>query len=87
MSTLRNVPEESADENGDRPSSMRVQSFLHRIDDGQKTARRTRFIGLGVATSIGGVAFLTAIGVVPVEAENIVLSASAVVAGLTLSRG
>jgi hypothetical protein len=33
------------------------------------------------------VALLTAMGIVPVEAENVVLSASAVVAGIALSKG
>lgn len=68
----------------DRPSFARVETFLSTIERRQKSARRARFVAAGVAAAIAGVAFLTAIGVVPVEAENVVLSASVVVAGLTL---
>ena len=80
-------PQESVERSSDHPSLMRVESYLNGIDDRRKTARRTRWVGMGVAAVIGGVAYLTAIGVVPVEAESFVLSASAVVAGLTLTKG
>jgi hypothetical protein len=87
MSTSDETIDESAEPIADRPSFMRVESFLDGIDDRRKAAYRTRWIGLGVAAAIGGVAYLTAIGIVPVEAENLVLSAGAVVAGLTLGKG
>ncbi len=70
----------------DRPSFMRVERFLGQIEDRRRQVRRTRWLALAVATVIGGVATLTAMGIVPVEAENAVLSASAVVAGFALSK-
>jgi hypothetical protein len=73
-------------ENTDRPSFMRVESFLGQIEERRRQARRTRWLAFAVATAIGAVATLTAMGVVPVEAENAVLSASAVVAGSALSK-
>ena len=76
----------SEDANGDRPSSARVKMFLEGIEEARSTARRTRWLGLGVAGVVGGVAVLTALGIVPVAAENVVLSASAIVAGFALSK-
>ncbi len=73
-------------EEGDRPSFMRVESFLGQIEERRQQVRRTRWIAFAVAAAIGGVATLTATGIVPVEAENVVLSASAVVAGLALTK-
>ncbi|MDB4937514.1 MAG: hypothetical protein JWP87_4486 [Labilithrix sp.] len=86
MATRNDAPVEIGEDDGDRPSSMRVESFLHGIEDRQNAARRTRWIAFAVAAAIGGVATLTAMGIVPVEAENAVLSASAVVAGYALSK-
>ena len=80
-------PQDSLEGDADRPSSARVEQFLEVIEQDRTTARRNRWVGLGVGVVIGGVAFLTAIGVVPVAAENLVLSASAVVAGFALSKG
>jgi hypothetical protein len=77
----------SGDENGDRPSLTRVEEFLEGIERKRSAARKARWVGLVVGVVIGGVALLTAIGVVPAAAENVVLSASAVVAGLGLSKG
>jgi hypothetical protein len=82
--TSRGTPSE---ENGDRPSFTRVEQFLDGVDRSRSAARRARWVSLGVGAVIGGVALLTAIGIVPVAAENLVLSASAVVAGLALSNG
>lgn len=39
-----------------------------------------------VATTIGAVATLTGLGVVPIEAENVALSATAVVASFVFTR-
>jgi hypothetical protein len=86
MSTTHDIPDDDGLEEGDRPSFMRVESFLHHIEDRRRQVRRTRWLALAVATAIGGVATLTALGIVPVEAENAVLSASAVVAGFALSK-
>lgn len=71
---------------GDRPSNPRVEQFLEDIEEGRSTARRTRFFGMAVGAVIGGVALLTAIGFIPVGAESIILSASAIVAALTLGK-
>lgn len=86
MRTTHEPPDDDGADESDRPSSMRVESFLHQIEDRRRQVRRTRWLALGVATAIGSVATLTALGLVPVEAENAVLSASAVVAGLALSK-
>ena len=86
MSTTHETRHEDDFEESDRPSFMRVETFLHQIEDRRRQARRTRWLALAVATAIGGVATLTALGIVPVEAENAVLSASAVVAGFALSK-
>ena len=86
MSTTHETPHDDGSEESDRPSSMRVESFLHQIEDRRRQVRRTRWLAFAVATAIGGVATLTALGIVPVEAENVVLSASAVVAGFALSK-
>jgi hypothetical protein len=83
--TSRGAPHDSDRDEGDRPSFTRVEQFLDGIERGHRAARRTRWVSLAVGAVIGGVAFLTAIGVVPVAAENLVLSASAVVAGLALT--
>lgn len=87
MSKSRNDLDDAgydADENDDRPSFMRVEAFLGCIEDRRRLARRTRWIALGVATAVAGVAILTAIGAMPVQAENVVLSATAVVAAVKL---
>ena len=86
MSTTHDTPDDDGFESTDRPSFMRVESFLGQIEDRRRQVRRTRWLALGVATAIGAVATLTAMGIVPVEAENAVLSASAVVAGFALSK-
>lgn len=75
------------DESEDRPSFARVETFLSSMDERARSARRTRFIAVAVGATIAGVAFLTAIGIVPVEAENVVLSASVVAAGFALGPG
>ena len=74
------------DVDGDRPSNPRVDRFLADIEEGQRTARRTRLLALAVGAVIAGVALLTALGIIPVGAESVLLAASAVVAGLTLGR-
>lgn len=84
MSTHRHHRDESVEEDADRPSFARVESFLEAIDERRVAARRTRWIVFAVATAIGAVATLTALGIVPIEAENAALSATAVVAGLVL---
>lgn len=86
MSTHRHHRHEPDEDDADRPSFARVERFLQSIDDRRRAARRTRWIVFAVATTIGAVATLTAFGVVPVEAENVALSATAVVAGLVLSK-
>lgn len=94
MSTPDEMPDDTHDAHGeirdeadDRPSSVRVERFLHVIDDRRKTAARTRWLALAVGGVVAAVVYLTAAGVVPVEAENLVLSAGVVVAGLALSKG
>ena len=74
-------------EDEDRPSFVRVERFLEGMDERRTAVRRTRWLALGVGGVIAGVASLTALGLVPIEAENLVLSAGAVVAGLALSKG
>jgi hypothetical protein len=89
MSTTHDITSDDGletSEANDRPSFMRVESFLGQIEDRRRQVRRTRWLALAVATVIGGVATLTAMGIVPVEAENAVLSASAVVSGFALSK-
>jgi hypothetical protein len=86
MATSDYEPEDASDADADRPSFARVESFLHGIEDRRAAVRRTRWLAFAVVAAIGGVATLTAMGVVPVEAENAVLSASAVVAGFALSK-
>jgi hypothetical protein len=86
MSTDRHHRYDADDEEADRPSFARVERFLQGIDERRDAARRARWVVLGVATAIGAVATLTALGVVPVEAENAALSATAVVAGFVLSK-
>lgn len=71
----------------DRPSFVRVERFLEGIDERRTAVRRTRWLALGVGGLAAGVAILTALGVVPVETENLVLSAGALVAGFALSKG
>ena len=84
--TTERTDETVVDPSDDRPSFARVESFLATVEERRNAARRTRWIGLGVVAAVGGVAFLTALGAMPVEAENVVVSASAVVAGLAMSR-
>lgn len=86
MSTHRHHRDEPDDLDNDRPSSARVESFLQSIDARRRAARRARWIVFSVATTIGVVATLTAFGVVPVEAENAALSATAVAFGLVLAK-
>jgi len=86
MSTHRHHRHEPDDDDADRPSFARVERFLQSIDERRHAVRRTRRIVFAVATTIVSVATLTALGVVPVEAENAALSARAVVAGLVLSK-
>ena len=90
MTTTRHTDDERFEDDAavpaERPSDPRVERFLHGIERNQQAARRTRWIGLGVGAAIAAVAYLTAIGIVPVEAENLVISAGAVVAGLALGK-
>lgn len=84
MSTRHPHPYDDGENDGDRPSYERVESFLQTIEADRHAATRTRWIAFAVAAAIGGVATLTALGIVPVEAENAALSATAVVASFTL---
>ena len=86
MSTHRRHAYEPDEQDRDPPSLARVESFLAAIDERQHAARRTRWTMLAVATAIGTVATLTAFGLVPIEAENVALSATAVFAGFVLTR-
>lgn len=74
-------------EGAERPSSARVKEFLDVIERDRMAARRSRWVGLGIGAVAASVAFLTAMGVVPMAAESVLLSASAVAAGLALSKG
>ncbi len=74
------------DAGADRPSNPRVDQFLAGIEEGRSTARRTRFVALAVGALVAAVALLTAIGLIPVGAESVVLTASAAVAALTLGK-
>lgn len=90
MSTPHHSHSELRDEmtdDEDRPSFVRVERFLDGMDERRTAVRRTRWLALGVGGVIAGVASLTALGLVPIEAENLVLSAGALVAGLALSKG
>jgi len=87
MDTRSNpIAHQTEDPQGERPSFARVETFLEGIEEGRSSARRTRWLGLGVGAVIAAVALLTAMGLVPVEAESVVLSASAVVAGIALGK-
>ncbi len=86
MSNTHDGQEDDGFDESDRPSFMRVESFLGQIEERRRQVRRTRWVALAVATVIGGVATLTGLGVIPVGAENAVLSASAVVAGIALGK-
>jgi hypothetical protein len=87
MPTNFSIASDGDEHDGDRPSADRVERFLAAIEEERTSAARRRWLGIGVGALIGGVAALTALGIVPVGAENMVLSAGAVVAGLALSRG
>ena len=80
-------PRDREAEHDDPPSIERVERFLDGMDARRMAARRTRWVALGVGGLIAGVATLTALGVITVEAEHVVLSAGAVVAGLALGKG
>jgi len=67
-------------------SSARVSRYLGRLERRRRSARRAGFVALGVGTMVGGVAFLTSIGLAPPEARDLVASASAIVVGIALSR-
>ena len=86
MSTTHDGHDDDGFEESDRPSFMRVESFLGQIEERRRQVRRTRWVALAVATVIGGVATLTGLGIIPVGAESAVLSASAVVAGIALGK-
>lgn len=86
MTMPQHTGHDDRDEASDRQSFASVDAFLHEIDDRRRRARRSTFVALGVAVAIGGVATLTSLGLVPLSAENAVLSASAVVAGLALGK-
>jgi hypothetical protein len=87
MNTTRiDRPEDEALIPDERPSQARVEGFLHGIERKQQAASRTRWVGLGVGTVIAAVAYLTSVGLMPVEAEGLVISASALVAGLAIGK-
>ena len=86
MSTPCTSHEQIREADDDRPSFERVEGFLASIEQRRDAARRNRWVGMGVGVAIAGVAFLTAIGHVSVPAEGLVVSASAVVAGLALGK-
>ena len=71
---------------GDRPSEPRVSQYLDCLEVKEKRARRGRYVALGVGALLGGVAYLTSIGVAPTEARDLVASAGALVAGLTFAK-
>lgn len=86
MSPPRRDAHETDDQDADRPSFARVESFLATLEERRHAARRTRWTMFLVATTIGAVATLTGLGVVPIEAENVALSATAVVASFVFTR-
>ncbi|MDB4941660.1 MAG: hypothetical protein JWP97_1194 [Labilithrix sp.] len=80
-------PRAHDDTTSDRPSHDRVEVFLDGLEESRGKAMRTRWVGAGVGALIGAVALLTAFGIVPVSAENAVLSASAAFAAYALGKG
>jgi len=86
MSTTSDRSQDDAFPPNDRPSSARVASFLDGLDKNRRDARRAQWVGVGVGTVIAPVVCLASAGVVPVEAEALVISASAIVAGLALGK-
>jgi hypothetical protein len=66
--------------------SVRVSSFLGRLESRRRAAKRARLVTLGVGTLVAGVAYLTSIGVAPTEVRDLVASASAFVVGVALTK-
>jgi len=86
MSTTSDRSQDDSGAPDDRPSSARVARFLDGLEEDRRDARRAQWVGVGVGTVIAPVVCLASAGVVPVEAEALVISASAVVAGLALGK-
>jgi hypothetical protein len=70
----------------DAAAPARVSTYLGRLEQKRRSARRNRMVALGVGAAVGGVAYLTAIGLAPTEARDLAASAGAIVMGFALSR-
>lgn len=70
----------------DGAAPARVSTYLGRLEAKRRSARRNRLVALGVGAAVGGVAWLTAMGVAPTEARDLAASAGAIVVGFALSR-
>lgn len=70
----------------DTAAPERVSTYLGRLERKRRSARRNRMVALGVGAAVGGVAYLTALGLAPTEARDLAASAGAIVVGFALSR-
>jgi hypothetical protein len=64
----------------------RVSEYLDGLEKGETRARRSRIVTALAGVSVVVVAFLTSIGVVPTEAQELVTGAGVVAVGLAMSR-
>jgi hypothetical protein len=69
-----------------RESEERVSSYLDGLKRGESLARRSRMMTVAAGLALGAVGLLTAIGVVPTEARELVAGAGVVVVGYAMSR-
>lgn len=67
-------------------SEERVSSYLEGLERGEILARRSRLVTVLAGLALGAVGALTAIGVVPTEARELVAGAGVVVVGYAMSR-
>ncbi len=63
-----------------------VDELLESVERRNRSAKRTRIAIGAVGLAVGGVAYLTSIGVAPPEVRDLVASAGTLVVGAVLSR-
>ena len=63
-----------------------VDALLDDVEQRNRSAKRTRIAIGAVGLVVGGVAYLTSIGVAPPEMRDLVASAGTLVVGAVLSR-
>ena len=64
----------------------RVSEYLEGLEQGENRARRSRIVTVLAGATVVVVGFLTSIGVVPTEAQELVAGAGVVAVGLAMSR-